>query len=409
MGHLLYLTGSVSKRVMGKLERDSKSSGKGSFAYAWVMDENEEERTRGVTVDVGVTSLETPHHHVTVLDAPGHRDFVPNMISGTTQADAAVLIVNAAPGGFEAGFERGGQTREHMNLAGSFGIKQLIVAVNQMDRAEWKKARYDEIVAKVGAFAAKSPNLAGTSLTYLPISGFVGTNLLKNDEPRLAAWYAGPSLLQAIDALQPPKRALEAPLRMCLGDTFRSQLGLHVSGRIEAGIVAQGDRLLVAPAGELCTVKAVYLGGERADFAVAGDNAVLCVGDIDERMLGAGSVLCDPERPIQIARHIAATVQTAGLDYPILPGSEAVLFAHSASTPVVFSKLVEVINGASGAVVKKKPRCVGENQTVNVELTLKYPICLELNSEVKQFGRISLRSLNRVIASGIVTAITQKK
>lgn len=408
MGHLLYLTGSVSKSVMNKLERESKSTGKGSFAFAWVMDENEEERSRGVTVDVGVTSLETPRHHITVLDAPGHRDFVPNMISGTTQADAAILIVNAAPGGFESGFDRGGQTREHMILARSFGIRQVIVAVNQMDRADWSKGRYDEVVSKVRTFAVKSLHFPETALTFLPISGFLGTNLVENREPGLTAWYKGPTLLQAIDALQPPQRALEAPLRMCLGDTFRGQLGLHVSGRIEAGIVAQGDRILVAPAGEICTVKAVYLGSKRADFAVAGDNAVLQVADIDERMLSAGSVLCDPERPVQIAKRIKATITTFALDYPVLPGSEAVLFTHSANSPVVFAKLVELINASSGAVTKSRPRCVVENQTANVELTLKYPLCLELNSDIKQFGRFSLRSLNKVIAAGLVTSIIKK-
>lgn len=408
MGHLLYLTGSVSKSVMTKLERDSKVSGKGTFAYAWVMDENEEERSRGVTVDVGVTSLETPHHHVTVLDAPGHRDFVPNMISGTTQADAAILIVNAAPGGFESGFDRGGQTREHMILARSFGIKQLIVAVNQMDRAGWEKARYDEIVTKVRTFAVKSLHFPAASLTFLPISGFVGTNLVENDEPRLSAWYTGPTLLQTIDALQPPKRALEAPLRMCLGDTFRGQQGLHISGRIEAGIVAQGDHVLVAPAGEVCVVKGVYLGSKRVNFAIAGDNAVLCVGDIDERSLVAGSVLCDPENPVPVARRVKATITTFSLDYPILPGSEAVLFTHSASSPVVFTKLVELINASSGAVTKNRPRCVGESQTANVELTFKYPLCLELNGDLKQFGRFSLRYLDKVIAAGIVTTIFQK-
>ena len=410
MGHLLYLTGGVSKSVMRRLERESQSSGKGSFAYAWVMDENEEERSHGVTVDVGVTTLETPHHRVTILDAPGHRDFVPNMIAGTTQADAAVLIVNAAPGGFEAGFERGGQTREHMVLARSFGIRQLIVAVNQMDRAEWRQARYDEIVAKVRTFATKSLRFPADALSFLPISGYLGTNLLDAaGEPRLTAWYAGPTLLQAIDALRPPQRPLDAPLRMALGsDSFRGQLGLLVSGRVEAGIVAVGDRVLVAPAGESCLVKSVFLGSERVEFAAAGDNAAIGVGDIDPNALVAGSVLCDPEHPITVARRVRATITTFTLDYPILPGSEAVLFAHSASTPATFTRLCELINAASGAVTKTRPRCIGENQAANVELSLKSPLCLELNAALKQFGRFSLRSLGKIIAAGIITEVFQK-
>jgi elongation factor 1 alpha-like protein len=201
MGHLLYLLGNVSKRVMHKNEVESQKVGKASFAYAWVLDETGEERTRGITMDVGQQEFETEHRRVMLLDAPGHRDFIPNMITGAAQADVSVLVVNAATGEFEAGFESGGQTREHAMLVRSLGVKQMAVAVNKMDTVDWSAERFADIVSKLKLFL-KQAGFRELDVSYVPCSGLTAENLVKpSTVPELTSWYGGPTLLATIGKL----------------------------------------------------------------------------------------------------------------------------------------------------------------------------------------------------------------
>lgn len=196
MGRLLFDSGLVTKKVMHRYEQDSKKTGKSSFMYAWILDETEEERTRGITMDIAQSRFETKNRSVTLLDAPGHKDFIPNMITGAAQADVAVLVVDATEGEFEAGFEAGGQTKEHTMLVRSFGVSQLAVVVNKLDTCNWSQERYNDIVQKLGAFL-KQAGFKETDVTFVPCSGFNGQNLSKPaDEPALTAWYKGPCLVE---------------------------------------------------------------------------------------------------------------------------------------------------------------------------------------------------------------------
>eukprot|EP00499_Haloplacidia_sp_CaronLabIsolate_P001296 CAMPEP_0196799166 /NCGR_PEP_ID=MMETSP1104-20130614/39504_1 /TAXON_ID=33652 /ORGANISM="Cafeteria sp., Strain Caron Lab Isolate" /LENGTH=515 /DNA_ID=CAMNT_0042169575 /DNA_START=1 /DNA_END=1545 /DNA_ORIENTATION=- len=228
MGHLLLKLGQVSDRAMHKFQKEAREAGKASFAFAWVLDEHAEERSRGVTIDVAVNEFETERRAVTLLDAPGHRDFIPNMITGAAQADAAVLVVPATTNEFETAFQEGGQTREHAVLVRSLGVAQMVVAVNKMDTVDWSRARFEEIVAQVGPFL-HSCGFRPDRLSFVPVSGLTGDNLASRGPAALSAWHSGACLAEAIDTFQPAVRPVRKPLRAVVSDVFRSSSMGHAT------------------------------------------------------------------------------------------------------------------------------------------------------------------------------------
>lgn len=263
MGHFLYALGQVNERTMRKFERDAQKIGKGSFAYAWVLDETGEERDRGITMDIATNHFETAHRQFTLLDAPGHRDFIPNMISGAAQADAAILVVDASTNAFEAGFDAGGQTKEHAVLARSLGVQQLIVAINKLDMAGWAKDRFTEIQAKLSTYL-HHVGFKKSNVTFIPVSGLTGENLVKKSVvPELTSWYKdGPSLVEQIDKFDVPMRLLDKPLRMRIIDFFKGGIGssggVSVAGNIESGTVQVGEQVMIVPGNETGYVKSKF-------------------------------------------------------------------------------------------------------------------------------------------------------
>ncbi|KAG0012360.1 HBS1-like protein, partial [Entomortierella chlamydospora] len=321
MGHLLYLQGEVNERTIRKHERDAQKIGKASFAFAWVLDETGEERARGITMDVGVTKFETAHRRFTLLDAPGHRDFIPNMISGTAQADVAILVVDATTGEFESGFDANGQTKEHALLARSLGVQQLVVAVNKLDVVKWSEARYQEIVQKLEQFLVKDASFKKSNLVFIPCSGFTGENLVKRSTPgnicngsavsdasvdenvasvlQTFSWYKGPTLIETIDKLDAPTRAVEKPFRMSVTDVFKGTGGVCAAGRLEAGHVQVGEAIMIMPGGELAVVKTM---------------------EVNDEPTSNGSVLCARESPIPVTTHFAAQIVVFDVKIPITVG-----------------------------------------------------------------------------------------
>lgn len=257
MGRLLFDLNYVSKKAMHRYESDSKKTGKASFLYAWVLDETEEERTRGITMDIAQSRFETDKRTINLLDAPGHKDFIPNMITGAAQADVALLVVDATVGEFEAGFDAGGQTREHALLVKSLGVTQIAVVVNKLDNCDWSQTRYNEIVQKMGAFLKQA---GYKDVTFIPCSGLNGLNLAKRStEPLLTSWYSGPCLVEVIDNFKAPERAITKPFRMSICDIYKGLVGgISVAGRVEAGVVVPSQKVLVMPAAEPCTVKSKH-------------------------------------------------------------------------------------------------------------------------------------------------------
>ncbi len=404
MGHLLYRLGQVSKKAMHKYEQESRKLGKQSFAYAWVLDETSEERERGITMDVGQSRFETPNRVVTLLDAPGHRDFIPNMISGAYQADVAVLVVNAARGEFEAGFNAGGQTREHALLARSLGVTQLAVAVNKMDMVGWSQTRFDEITAKLKVFL-KQVGFREADTNYVPCSGFTGDNLMEPSS-HLNSWYEGGSLLDAVDSFKVPERLVDKPFRLSISDVFRPTAGsgFSVAGRVEAGYVRKDDKVLILPLNEMATVKSVSAGSESGDeHAFAGDHVILVLIGPDQTSVASGMVACDPMQPMQPVRRFRARVIVFNADVPITKGYPCVMHYGCVQVQASVKKLVAVVNKSTGEVIKNRPRCLTKNCNAVVEVGLDSPACLELYSNIKELGRFMLRSGGKTIAAGLVT------
>ncbi|KAK3519371.1 hypothetical protein QTP70_026854 [Hemibagrus guttatus] len=414
MGHLLYLLGNVNKRTMHKYEQEAKKAGKASFAYAWVLDETGEERDRGVTMDVGMTKFETSFKVVTLMDAPGHKDFIPNMITGAAQADVAVLVVDASRGEFEAGFEAGGQTREHALLVRSLGVTQLAIAVNKMDQVNWQQSRFQEITSKLGQFL-KQAGFKESDVYYVPTSGLSGENLAtRSKEAALTAWYNGPCLLEQIgrrtasDSFKAPQRSVEKPFRLCVSNVFKDQgSGFCVTGKIEAGFIQTGERVLAMPPNETCTVKGITLHDEPLDWAAAGDHVSLTVTGMDIIKINVGCVFCDPKEPIRACTRFRARILLFNIEVPVTQGFPVLLHYQTVSEPATIRKLVSVLHKSSGEVLKKKPKCLSKGQNAVVEIQTQRPVALELYKDYKELGRFMLRYVGSTIAAGVVTEIKE--
>lgn len=406
MGHLLYKLGNVTKKTMHKNEMESKKSGKGSFAFAWVLDETEEERTRGITMDVAMTMFETKSKIVTLLDAPGHRDFIPNMIQGTAQADVAILVVDSRPGEFEAGFDAGGQTREHAILARSLGVGQLIIAVNKMDSTDWAKDRFDAIVLKLKMFMAKQAGFKESDVVYVPCSGLSGENLTeKAKETALTSWYSGKSLVERIDEFSPPQRPIDKPFRLCVSDVYKGQGSFTISGKVESGSVQNNDRVVVMPAGENGMLKALTTRDEPVKFVAAGDYVTASVHGVDMAHVTVGSVICELKNPIKIATRITARIVIFNIQIPLTKGFMVIFHSQNLAEPATVSKLVALLNKNTGEIVQRRPRCLTKQMNAIIEVRFPRPVCVELYRDNKVLGRFMLRYSGKTLAAGVVTEI----
>lgn len=406
MGHLLYRLGQVTKKIMHKYEQESKKLGKQSFVYAWILDETGEERSRGITMDVGHSKFETATKVVTLLDAPGHKDFIPNMIMGATQADVALLVVDATRGEFETGFESGGQTREHALLVRSLGVCQLGVVVNKLDTVGWSQERFQEVIGKLGAFL-KQAGFRESDVTFVPCSGLTGENLVSPpSEDMLLQWYKGPCLLDVIDKFKSPERPISKPFRLSINDIFKGTgSGFCVSGRVETGMVQVGDKVLVQPQNESAVIKALSIDDMAVQVAYAGDQLSVTLSGIDMQNVSVGYILCDPVQPIPVTSHFEARIVVFDTKLPITKGYSVILHHQSLLEQAVITNLVAQLHKSSGEVIKRRPRCLVRNSNAIVRLQTSHPICIELYKDIKELGRFMLRVGGVTVAAGLVTQI----
>jgi len=292
-GHLIYKCGGIDKRTIEKFEKEAAELGKSSFKYAWVLDNLKAERERGITIDIALWKFESPKYAFTVIDAPGHRDFIKNMITGTSQADVAVLVIDSSQGGFEAGISKDGQTREHALLAYTLGVKQMIVACNKMDdkTVKYAEARYKEIKAEVSGYLKKI-GYKPMKIPFVPISGWEGDNMLEKSSNM--PWYKGPCLLDALDNVNPPKRPTDKALRLPLQDVYKiGGIGTVPVGRVETGVIKPGIVAMFAPAGITAEIKSVEMHHESLPQAVPGDNVGFNVKNVAVKDLRRGYVASD--------------------------------------------------------------------------------------------------------------------
>ena len=326
-GSLLNVTGMVDERTLDKYKRDAKEAGRETWYLSWVLDLNKEERAKGKTVEVGRGFFETEKRRYTILDAPGHKTFVPNMIGGASQADVGILVISARKGEYETGFEKGGQTREHAMLAKTQGVNKLVVAVNKMDdpTVEWSKARYEECITKLTTYLRAVGYNPKTDLAFMPISAQTGINLKDRMPKSLAPWYDGPSLLEYLDSMDKLERKINAPFMMPVGGKYR-EMGTVIEGRIEAGVVKKDMSLVMMPNREEVTVAALY-GETEEEIPVAscGDQVRLRVKGIEEEDILPGFVLCSPKRLVHCVSAFEAQINILELKSVLSAGYNCVL------------------------------------------------------------------------------------
>lgn len=394
MGRLLLDLEAVNQRSADRLKQQATDAGKGSFALAWLMDETTDERERGVTVDIATHSFETDKARFTILDAPGHRDFIPNMIAGVSQADFAVLVVDAGANSFESGLK--GQTKEHALLARSMGIARIIVAINKMDAVSWSEDRFRQIEQQMTAFLT-SLGFQAKLLAFVPCAGLTGENVYHKAAASKMTWYSGRSLVEELEASQPAKRLVAQPLRLTIADVFRAspQIALSISGRLETGGLQVGEQIIIMPANERAIVRGLEVAGENADYAVAGYIATLHLANIDPVHVRIGDVVCTPENPMN---NISVFVAKVLAFEHVLP-SFVEVHRGRLHVPGRVVELVATLNKETGQAIKKRPKVVQPGSLARVRVELQTAVPLEVP------GRVVLRADGLSIAAGLLEEV----
>ena len=407
-GQILFQSGLVDDRTIEKFEKEAKDKNRESWYMAYIMDTNEEERAKGKTVEVGRAHFETEKKRYTVLDAPGHKNYVPNMIAGAAQADVGVLVIAARKGEFETGFERGGQTREHAQLAKTLGVTKLIVLVNKMDdqTVMWDKTRWDEINTKLSPFL-KSCGYPSKDVQYVPVSGLYGTNMKTTVGKDVCPWYDGKSFFETLDDLEPLDRNPDAPFRMPILDKHKD-MGTIVMGKTEAGIVKRGDKLIVMPNAVPVKVSTVYRDDVEVNKVMPGENVRLRLAGIEEEQLMSGFVLCAPSAPVHVTQEIECQLAILELlEHKSLftAGYKAVIHIHAVTEECEVTKIVHQIDGKTRKPVEKKKGSaifLKSGSLAVVRIKTGGIICCEKFADVPQLGRFTLRDEGKTVAIGKV-------
>lgn len=435
-GHLIYLCGGIDKRVIEKLERESAESNKASFKWAWVLDSMKAERDKGITIDISLWKFETPKYEFTIIDAPGHRDFIKNMITGTSQADVAVLMISAAMGEFEAGISANGATKEHALLAYTLGVRQMVVCVNKMDDkiVNWSQARYEEIVEDVGAYV-KQIGFRKEMVTYVPVSGWTGENLIeKLDAKKYVgsggsggggdsttssgggsstapyAWYKGPTLVEALDALQMPKRPVDKALRLPIQDVYKiGGVGTVPVGRVETGILKPGMQVTFAPSNLSTEVRSVEMHKESVPQAIPGDNVGFSVRGLSVKDIARGHVLSDAKNDPAVAAE-SFIAQVIVLNHPgqISAGYSPVLDCHTSHIACKFAELITKVDKRTGEPIEQTPAFIKRGESALINLIPSKPMVVEAFSAYPPLGRFAVRDMRQTVAVGVIKSVVKK-
>jgi len=405
-GHLIYKCGGIDKRVIDQFEKEAAELGKASFKYAWVLDKLKSERERGITIDIALWKFETKKFYFTIIDAPGHRDFIKNMITGTSQADVAILMIAVKKGEFEAGWGAEGSTKEHMTLANTLGVKKLIVCLNKMDGCDYSQKRFDEVVDNVRHWLKKKNMYKKAK--FIPISGLQGDNLIEKSTNM--PWYmsdkkkyVGKTLLEVLDTIKPPKRPTDKPLRLPLQDVYKIQgIGTVPVGRVETGILKPGMNIMFAPTGNTAECKSVEMHHEQMEQAVPGDNVGFNIKGLSIKQIARGNVASDAKKaPAAPVRRFLAQVIILK-HKQIKSGYTPVLDCHTAHIACKFNTVLSKLDARTGKVAAYLPSAVKTGDAAMVALTPTKPMCLEAYSDFAPLGRFAVRDMRHTVAVGIV-------
>ncbi|XP_036126754.1 eukaryotic peptide chain release factor GTP-binding subunit ERF3B isoform X1 [Molossus molossus] len=389
-GQIMFLTGMVDKRTLEKYEREAKEKNRETWYLSWALDTNQEERDKGKTVEVGRAYFETEKKHFTILDAPGHKSFVPNMIGGASQADLAVLVISARKGEFETGFEKGGQTREHAMLAKTAGVKHLIVLINKMDdpTVNWSNERYEECKEKLVPFLKKVGFSPKKDIHFMPCSGLTGANI--KDQSDFCPWYTGLPFIPYLDNMPNFNRSIDGPIRLPIVDKYKD-MGTVVLGKLESGSIFKGQQLVMMPNKHNVEVLGILSDDAETDYVAPGENLKIRLKGIEEEEILPGFILCDANNLCHSGRTFDVQIVIIEHKSIICPGYNAVLHIHTCIEEVEITALISLVDKKSGEKSKTRPRFVKQDQVCIARLRTAGTICLETFKDFPQMGRFTLR------------------
>ncbi|XP_036596491.1 eukaryotic peptide chain release factor GTP-binding subunit ERF3A-like [Trichosurus vulpecula] len=406
-GQIMYLTGMVDKRTLEKYEREAKEKNRETWYLSWALDTNQEEQDKGKTVEVGRAYFETEKKHFTILDAPGHKSFVPNMIGGASQADLAVLVISARKGEFETGFEKG-QTREHTMLAKTTGVKYLIVLINKMDdpRVNWSNERYEECKEKLVPFLKKVGFNPKKDIHFMPCSGLTGANLKEQSD--FCTWYIGLPFIPYLDNLSTFNKSVDEPIRLPIVDKYKD-MGTVVLGKLKSGSICKGQRLVMMPNKHNVEVLGILSDDVETDSVAPGENLKIRLKGIEEEEILPRFILCDPNNLCHSGLMFDAQIVIIEHKSIICPGYNAVLHIHTCIEEVEITALICLVDKKSGEKSKTRPRFVKQDQVCIAHLRTAGTICLEPFKDFPQMGRFTFRDEGKTTANGKVLKLVPEK
>ena len=403
VGRLLYDSGAIDPQLLEKLKREAQERGKAGFEFAYVMDNLKEERERGVTIDVAHKKFETQKYEITIVDCPGHRDFIKNMITGASQADAAVLVVdvNDAKTGIQP------QTREHMFLARTLGIKQIAVCINKMDTVNYSQEEYEKMKKMLSDQLLKILGYNPDQIDFIPTASLKGDNVVKRSENM--PWYKGPTLVEAIDKFQPPEKPINLPLRIPIQDVYSiTGVGTVPVGRVETGVLKPGDKVVFEPAGVSGEVKSIEMHHEQIPQAEPGDNIGFNVRGVSKKDLKRGDVCGHPDNPPTVAEEFTAQIVILQHPTAITVGYTPVFHAHTAQVACTFIELLKKLDPRTGQVIEENPQFLKTGDAAIVRIKPTKPMVIENVREIPQLGRFAIRDMGMTIAAGMAIDVKAK-
>jgi len=404
VGRLMFETGKVSEQELGKLREEAQKVGKVGFEFAFVMDKYKEERERGLTIDLSYKKLETKKYAVTIIDAPGHKDFVKNMITGASQADAGFLVIAAGEGVQP-------QTQEHAFLARTMGIQQIAVLINKMDTTNYDQAKFNKVKDDVSKLLATAGyNLA--KITFIPISAWKGDNITKKSEN--LKWFNGPTLLEQLDLFEEPKKPIELPLRMSIQDVYEiTGIGTVPVGKIETGKLIPGMKVIILPArsgrGITGEVKTVEMHHEQLKEAIAGDNVGTNIRGVGKKDIARGDVICPVDKPASMVEEFTARIAVINHPTVIAKGYTPVFHIHTAQVPCQFIELKQKLDPKTGQVIQENPDFLKNGDVAVVRIKPMANVVLEKQSVNPHMARFAVRDAGSTVAAGVCIDLVEKK
>ncbi|MEK6898357.1 MAG: translation elongation factor EF-1 subunit alpha [Nanoarchaeota archaeon] len=404
VGRLLYDTGAVSEQEMVKLKAEAQKHGKAGFEFAYVMDKIKEERERGVTIDLAYRKVMTPKFQITIIDAPGHKDFVKNMITGASQADAAFLVI-AAPSGVQP------QTTEHLWLLRTAGVKNIAIAINKMDEVGYKEESYNKVKEDVSKLL-KTVGVNPEKTIFIACAGLKGDNIAKKSANM--SWYKGPTIMEQFDLFPQPDFPVNLPMRMPVQDVYEiTGIGTVPVGKIVTGVMKKGMKVFVLPGrtgkGSEGELKTIEMHHEQLDEAQAGDNVGINIRGIGKKDIARGDVVCEVSRPVPIVEEFIATITVINHPTVIAKGYTPVFHVHTAQVPCQIVELIEKIDPRTGEVTQKNPDFLKNNDVARVRIQPKGHLALETQKDNPFMSKFSIRDAGATVAAGMCTEITKKK